>query len=88
MGGSSIPYQPGVYGEKGIASADNIPGSRIGAVGWGNSSSGEFWLFGGVGGDQSGGECTWYYCWSKYTLIADIVLLSQTYIMMFVRHLK
>ena len=50
MGGSSIINQQGVYGDIGIASSENVPGSRWGAVGWYDSLREEFWLFGGVAG--------------------------------------
>ena len=49
MSGSTVIYQLGVYGEKGIASVENVPGSRFGAVGWFDSSTQELWLFGGLG---------------------------------------
>ena len=54
MGGSNTTNQPGVYGKKGNASVENIPGARYGAVGWYDSSREEFWLFGGYGyGNQT-----------------------------------
>jgi N-acetylneuraminic acid mutarotase len=37
----------GVYGTLGVAAAGNMPGSRVGAVSW-IDSSGKLWLFGGV----------------------------------------
>jgi N-acetylneuraminic acid mutarotase len=40
--------QPGVYGTLGTPSATNTPGARIGSVSW-TDSSGNLWLFGGVG---------------------------------------
>ena len=47
MGGSYTPEQPGVYGDKGVASSDNIPDSRCcGVVGY-DSSRHELLLFGG-----------------------------------------
>ena len=49
MSGSTIANQRGVYGEKGNASVENVPGSRYGAVGWYDSSTQELWLFGGAG---------------------------------------
>ena len=49
MAGSNTRKQPGVYGVKGIASVDNEPGARYGAVGWFDSSAQELWLFGGAG---------------------------------------
>jgi len=47
ISGSNTTNQPGVYGEKGIASIENVPGGRYGAVGWYDSLKEEFWLFGG-----------------------------------------
>jgi N-acetylneuraminic acid mutarotase len=48
--GSDIFMQPGIYGTRNIASPSNVPGSRVWAVSW-RDSSGKFWLFGGSGGD-------------------------------------
>ena len=45
--------QAGVYGTLGTASASNVPGARIGSVGW-TDSSGNLWLFGGWGLDSTG----------------------------------
>jgi hypothetical protein len=47
MSGSNTPYQNGVYGTQGVASASNVPGARESAVGWYNPTSQELWLFGG-----------------------------------------
>ena len=47
--GSTIVDQKGIYGEQGNASIENVPGSRLGAVGWFDSLKQEFWLFGGLG---------------------------------------
>jgi N-acetylneuraminic acid mutarotase len=56
-GGSSTvpPYsgQPGTYGVMGTPATANIPGGRYGATSW-KDSSGNLWLFGGVGFDGSG----------------------------------
>ena len=49
ISGSDSIDQPGVYGEKGNASSENVPGSRGGAVGWYDSLKQELWLFGGYG---------------------------------------
>ena len=49
ISGNTTRNQPGVYGEKSNASTDNYPGSRHQAVGWYDSSTQEFWLFGGYG---------------------------------------
>lgn len=71
MGGSSTSLQAGVYGTQGVASATNIPGSRVLAQAW-PDVAGNVWLFGGNGADStgavdflndlwkySGGEWTW-----------------------------
>jgi len=49
ISGSDAANQPGIYGEKGNASTENVPGSRYGAVGWYDSLKEELWLFGGYG---------------------------------------
>ena len=58
MGGSStIPSSgsgnSGVYGALSVPAAGNVPGGRVGAIGW-TDSSGRLWLFGGLGYDASG----------------------------------
>ncbi len=53
MGGSNAGQKPGVYGTLGTPAAGNIPGSRFSASSW-SDSSGNFWLFGGVGYDGNG----------------------------------
>jgi hypothetical protein len=45
--------QPGIYGTFGTAATTNTPGGRESAIGW-TDSSGNFWLFGGVGYDSTG----------------------------------
>jgi len=62
MGGSkTVPScetrcgQNGVYGTLHMPAAGNIPGARIAAGSW-KDSSGNFWLFGGKGVDASGPE--------------------------------
>jgi N-acetylneuraminic acid mutarotase len=57
MGGSStVPCSycsiPGVYGTLGVPAAGNIPGSRDSAPSW-IDSSGNVWLFGGLGSDAN-----------------------------------
>ena len=49
ISGSSIHDQPGIYGEKGNASINHVPGGRASAFAWCDSSRQEFWLFGGFG---------------------------------------
>jgi len=43
----------GVYGTLGSASPGNLPGARLGAVGW-TDNSGNLWIFGGIGFATSG----------------------------------
>ena len=43
----------GVYGNLGTFAPGNIPGGRVNAMNW-TDSSGNFWLFGGVGFDADG----------------------------------
>jgi N-acetylneuraminic acid mutarotase len=50
--GSNIGVS-GVYGTLGVAAASNVPGGRISAVSW-TDSSGNLWLFGGEGVDSTG----------------------------------
>jgi len=52
--GSDSTNQCGVYGTKGIADSDNVPGGRMRAVSW-KDTSGNPWLFGGYGYAASGG---------------------------------
>lgn len=49
MSGSNRARQSGVYGEKGKPSIANVPGARRTPFGWYDSSTKEFWLFGGDG---------------------------------------
>jgi len=70
VSGSDLVDQPGSYGTQGIAAASNVPGARIEAGGWADSS-GNLWLFGGSEGPDgtfhlfndlwefSSGEWTW-----------------------------
>jgi hypothetical protein len=53
MCGSSSINRPGVYGSVGTASAGNTPGGRILASNW-TDSSGNLWLYGGLGEDANG----------------------------------
>jgi N-acetylneuraminic acid mutarotase len=50
--GSNTVNASGVYGTQGAASAANLPGARSASSSW--TSSGDFWLFGGVGYDSTG----------------------------------
>ena len=53
MKGSKVAAQSGTYGTKGTAAAANTPGGRQGAVSW-IDASGNLWLFGGIGYDNTG----------------------------------
>jgi len=46
ISGADTANAVGVYGTEGMASASNVPGGRLSAVGW-KDASGNFWLFGG-----------------------------------------
>ena len=53
-GGLNTVNASGVYGTQGTASASILPGARYGTNSW-TDSSGNFWLFGGVGYNSTGG---------------------------------
>lgn len=52
VSGSNSGGEMGTYGTKGVDSSSNMPGSRYFQLGW-NDSSGNFWIFGGVGFDSA-----------------------------------
>ena len=59
-GGSDVVSQAdqgpsGVYGTVGTPASSNVPGGRLGSVGW-TDSNGNFWLFGGHGFDSAGND--------------------------------
>jgi hypothetical protein len=72
VSGSNSGSQTGIYGTQGSAAPGNLPGGRVNASGW-MDSSGNLWVFGGVGWGGwngnvvelndlwkfSGGEWTW-----------------------------
>ncbi len=53
VGGSDQGSQAGFYGTRGVPAPENMPGGRSGSASW-KDSSGNFWLFGGTGRNQSG----------------------------------
>jgi N-acetylneuraminic acid mutarotase len=55
MGGSDTASASGIYGSLGVAAASNVPGARFSAVSW-KDSSGNLWLFGGIGVDSTGAQ--------------------------------
>jgi len=54
VSGSNTGAQPGVYGTKGIANVNNVPGARRSAVTWTDYDNNQLWLFGGYGYDING----------------------------------
>ncbi|MBS1802641.1 MAG: hypothetical protein JST28_04710 [Acidobacteria bacterium] len=59
-GSSTLPTPgleswPGVYGTRGTAAPENIPGGRSGAIGW-SAVNGRLWLFGGSNHDPNAGQ--------------------------------
>ncbi len=53
ISGSAAVEQAGVYGTKGVAAAENVPGARTSGAAW-TDSVGNLWLFGGEGYDAYG----------------------------------
>jgi len=53
VSGSNALDQAGTYGTQGTAAPSNVPGARLWAVSW-LDSSGKLWLFGGFGLDSAG----------------------------------
>lgn len=51
--GSNVINQSGVYGQMGVSSTTNVPGSRSNAYTW-KDKQGNFWLYGGFGYDKFG----------------------------------
>lgn len=56
ISGSNTVNQLGVYGDKGVAAAGNVPGARTSGATW-VDMSGNLWLFGGEGNDSNGVKC-------------------------------
>lgn len=44
--GSQLPSQPAIFGMQGIPNSNNVPSSRMGSVGW-KDTSGNLWLYSG-----------------------------------------
>lgn len=57
ISGSDTINQTGNYGVQGTAEAANVPGARNYGVSW-VGSNGNFWLFGGIGIDSTGGTAS------------------------------
>jgi N-acetylneuraminic acid mutarotase len=54
INGSNVDNASGIYGTEGTAAAGNVPGARQAARSW-VDSTGNLWLFGGVGFGATGG---------------------------------
>lgn len=54
VNGSYYGNVVGIYGSIGVLSQYNIPGSRYGGSAWKDPSSGNFWMFAGMGYDAAG----------------------------------
>jgi hypothetical protein len=84
MGGADTVNAAGTYGTKGVAAAGNVPGARLAAVAW-FDSSGNVWLSGGQAPDPMGNETflndLWEYSAGQWKWVSgsDTVNLSGTY---------
>jgi N-acetylneuraminic acid mutarotase len=80
IGGSQVPYQPGVYGTQGNPSLTNIPGARVSALAW-VDMAGNMWLFGGNGYDSTDHldllNDLWKYSAGQWTWVRGSNLASQ-----------
>lgn len=81
ISGSNSINQAGTYGTLNTAAAANIPGARINAVGW-IDSSGDFWLFGGWGYDITAATSylndLWRWDGSDWTWISGSDTINET----------
>jgi hypothetical protein len=81
MGGSNVAFQKGTYGTLGVPGPNNIPGARVQAVSW-VDSSGNFWLFGGFGYDSNGTHGAlndlWKYTAGEWTWVSGSNLVNQS----------
>jgi hypothetical protein len=75
VSGSNSVNQNGVYGTKGVAASDNVPGARYCSVSW-IDGYGNLWLFGGYGLDASGNwgylNDLWKFVYSNPAANADL----------------
>ncbi|MGA2344933.1 MAG: hypothetical protein ABSF93_02935 [Candidatus Sulfotelmatobacter sp.] len=81
MGGSSVANQNGSYGTLGVADSNNFPGARNSAAVW-KDASGNVWMFGGAGYDESSSivgllSDLWKYSGGQWTWIGGANIQSQ-----------
>jgi N-acetylneuraminic acid mutarotase len=80
MGGSKVVAHQGTYGTEGTAAAGNVPGARMGAVGW-TDAAGNFWLFGGFGYNSAGEfgllNDLWKYSGGQWTWMGGLNAADQ-----------
>jgi len=81
VSGSNVVRESGIYGTKGIAAATNVPGARSKGITW-IATTGDFWLFGGVGFDSAGtiGSLNdlWRWDGSNWTWMSGSNLVDQS----------
>jgi N-acetylneuraminic acid mutarotase len=81
VSGSNQTEQAGVYGTQGSAAVANVPGARWLAASW-VDSTGNFWIFGGVGKDSAGtrGQLNdlWKYSGGQWTWMSGSNIASQS----------
>jgi len=81
VSGADIVDQKGVYGEKGVADASNVPGARNRSVSW-TDASGNLLLFGGWGHDSTGTEGIglndlWKFDGTNWTWVSGADIVEQ-----------
>ncbi len=80
MSGANVVNQAGTYGTLGTAAASNVPGARVTGAAW-TDSSGNFWLFGGLGIDSAaaGGDLSdlWEYSSGQWTWAGGPDIVNQ-----------
>jgi len=80
MGGSDSVDQSGTYGVQGIPDPANIPGARLSAATW-IDSSGDVYLFGGNGYDSTGQwdllNDLWKYSAGQWTWVRGSNVIDQ-----------
>jgi N-acetylneuraminic acid mutarotase len=75
VSGSNTTNQPGVYGTKGVADQNNVPGARYVAVSW-TDASGNLWLFGGIN-DSGGFNDLWKFDGVNWTWVSGSNAINQ-----------